>query len=224
MSQYFNSNNIKVYPSAKRNPQYNYPANLNTEQNIVSLSNSIVDIKNYIVDGLDISVTDNHATINSGKCVINGYSIEISDNQTISESLSTNSTYYIYLTANTVNINISQGSVNFNISEISGIDSASVLDPDNYKYTGINIEVLTSEKSDLSKSILLGKLSYSNNWVIEEAAKNLKFDSNKTQLSIYKEWGLSKTLANNQSQEVYKNSLQSWLANDFIIDDGNIIE
>ena len=223
MSQYFNSNNIKVYPSAKRNPQYNYPANLNTEQNIVSLSNSIVDIKNYIVDGLDISVADNHATITSGKCVINGYSIEISDNQNISESLNTNNTYYIYLTANIVNINISQGSVNFNISEISGIDSASVLDPDNSKYTGISIEVRTSEMDDL-KSILIGKLSYSNQWNIEEPAKNIKFDSNKTQLSVYKDWGLSKTLANNQSQEVYKNSLQNWLANDFIIDDGNIVE
>lgn len=219
MSQYFDSGKIKIYPSAKRDPQYNYPANLNTEQNIVSLSNNIVDIKNYIIDGLGVTVTSNKVAISAGKCVISGYSIEISSQQSVDEvTLNTNNNYYVYLTANMVTTSISQGSVQFNLPEINGIDS-------NQKYTGIDIEILTSEKLDTTNSVLLAKISRaSNHWSIQNSAKNIKFDANKTTVSVYPNWGLSKTLVDNPSQEVYTNSLQNWLADDFIIDDGQIVE
>lgn len=72
---YYESDKVKVFPTVRRNDEIDRKARLNTEENIVSLSNRISGNQSYIFSGLNIS--EDGKTLSSGICVIKGYYFKI---------------------------------------------------------------------------------------------------------------------------------------------------
>lgn len=67
---YIQSNNIKVFPTSKRDDAQDRNARLTSEQNLISIVNRLADKRSFIIgDGLKVS----GETITPGACNINGY-------------------------------------------------------------------------------------------------------------------------------------------------------
>ena len=73
MSNYYHSNNIKVFPSNRRSDIFDRQARLTTEQNLINIVNRLTGNKSFVIEGLEVQ--DNK--INIGKCNINGYYFEL---------------------------------------------------------------------------------------------------------------------------------------------------
>ena len=94
-----NSSNIEVYPTTKRSVDFDQKnrSKLNFEPNISGLLSNITDYYSYIVSGLTVQEdTDNIGKfiLKSGKCVINGYNIEIKEDIT---NISISNNHYLYM-------------------------------------------------------------------------------------------------------------------------------
>ena len=48
----FNSNELKIFPTSKRNDRIDRNARLTSEQNLVSMLNRLTDQKSFVIDGL----------------------------------------------------------------------------------------------------------------------------------------------------------------------------
>lgn len=221
------SNEINIYPTSSRSPIIDYGANLNLEQNITALLTNITDYDSYIVTGLELDTTtidtNTYACIKVqsdntyGKCVLKGYEIKLTPSTTptsplvITTSLNTSSNYVVYMKLT----GFSERTINgYNIKILNGIDQ-------NDEYTGVELGV-TAYTGAYSDSILndgelkLGTLEYdTNEWVITNSAKNVKFNANTIQVQLQKESGLVNI-------NTYKGSLKDLFEKNFIVDDGEI--
>ena len=72
---YYESGKVNVFPTVRRNDEIDRNARLNTERNIVGLSNIVSGGQSYILSGLNIDT--NGRILSSGMCVINGYYFKI---------------------------------------------------------------------------------------------------------------------------------------------------
>lgn len=221
------SNEINIYPTSSRSPIIDYGANLNLEQNITALLTNITDYDSYIVTGLELDTTtidtNTYACIKVqsdntyGKCVLKGYEIKLTPSTTptsplvITTPLNTSSNYVVYMKLT----GFSERTINgYNIKILNGIDQ-------NDEYTGVELGV-TAYTGAYSDSILndgelkLGTLEYdTNEWVITNSAKNVKFNANTIQVQLQKESGLVNI-------NTYKGSLKDLFEKNFIVDDGEI--
>lgn len=69
------SEDIKVFPSVTRNDEKDRNARLNSEANIISLTNRLTGSQSYIINGLDLS--EDGSEISAGRCCIYGYYFDI---------------------------------------------------------------------------------------------------------------------------------------------------
>jgi len=219
----FNSSEIKIYPAANRKVDYDYSANLNTEQNITALSNNIVDYPNYIVSGFDINVqtivednvSKDYLTISDGVCVIQGYNIELKTLAGYAKILVLNPSDYS--SAQTVNLELNLSTFTIlqgnTMTQIDGYDND---DPNNPIYTGISVSLSSSQDSGNNKLSLgiIGYDSVNSQWLTVLSAKGKKIFANNTQMELANTSGLTD---NN-----FNGSFEDWLKNAFIIDDGTI--
>ena len=224
----FGSNVIKVYPAANRSKEFDYGADLNLEQNIVSQITNITDYDSFIIEGLDIQYVDvfNRYCITPGKAIINGYLIDIidpplgvvynfipvakykdssSDNPYILSDLKEGEKYKIYLKLNFSNKVIE----NLTIKTVNGYDEYGK----NYigSYTGLELIVSTE---DLPEDFNFKIATISKDGTVEGISKGKKFKASNTSIEIDPSTGLV--------SESYKGSFGNWLENRFIIDDGII--
>lgn len=218
----FKSSELRIYPAANRNASYDYFANLNVEQNITMLSNNLTDYHSYVVNGLDLQVEDikensetkKYLTLTSGKCVINGYNIEIKAVKNIKiQELDTSSdyTYKVYLKLNCVESAVSQGNT---MTQLVGYD-----DENTELYTGIDI-IVADAHTDLPDNILyLGIVTHTGSlWYIQLLSKEKKFSANNTYIELPFDSGL----VGNSNNTDFKGTFINWLENNFIIDDDDI--
>lgn len=207
---YINSNNIKVYPTAKRDDT----SNLITEKNITDISNNITDINSYIVSGFDCEVNGDNTgfILYGGKCVVNGYYITLrgagSDNakpeETILDNYSfTNANYAVYLALD-----------NYDGNVLNGVDDDNYPGTDDPMYTGAILGFGNIEESILNKPhIILAQVNNTGDGLVI-IPKNKKINANLTAIELDAKSNLVK---NN-----YKGTFEDWLLNNFILDDGEI--
>lgn len=91
---YYESDKVKVFPTVRRNDKIDRKARLNTEENIVSLSNRISGNQSYIFSGLNIS--EDGKTLSSGICVIKGYYFKIENAIRFTSDIIGDSSNYLY--------------------------------------------------------------------------------------------------------------------------------
>lgn len=209
------SNKIKIYPTATRTAENDYGANINLEQNIVGLSNSITDYNSYIIDGLDIDIITDGSNkkfkVSAGSCVINGYSIKISSEQVIPVNISTASEYTVYLKLNLQ-------------TDDNDVTSLKGIDEDN-KYSGIILNASSSEIEATKEYLILCYASYNDAqgiqaWELTPTPKKNKFLVNHTQLKL-NNIGLTSAVSDNYN---YDGTFDNWLKDRFVIDDGDITD
>lgn len=76
MDKNFGSSEIKMYPSSLRDDNADRNAKLNSEQNIISITNRFSDKDSFIISGLRF---DGNHTISAGECNIHGYYFKTND-------------------------------------------------------------------------------------------------------------------------------------------------
>lgn len=99
---YIQSNNISVFPTVRRNDEIDRKARLNTEENIVNLSERFTSGQSYILSGLNIG--ENGTTLSSGVCVIKGYYFKIENQITLNPDNNDTYLYFHIKLAETSNI------------------------------------------------------------------------------------------------------------------------
>ena len=221
------SKKIVIYPAEKRNgTEEAYLGKLNIEQNIInqrlnlisnesfSVSNNISDEENFS----NISLIGNTLTINSGKYIINGYSINLLKPIQVSlNSYFNSSNYWVYFSIKVTDKTILINNINIRESELLGTDNASGL------YEGFNFDISENYIPSVSLNngvttfnLILGILNYSqeSGWTFydnrilqcKEDASNMTFSTNDS------------SITNNTNQVI----LTDWLKDNFILDDGEI--
>lgn len=128
----YDSENVKVFPTIRRNDKIDRNARLNTEENIVGLSNNISGGQSYILEGLTIE----NNKLSAGTCIINGYYFKIENTiplQNIGNPQDNNNNY-LYFQIRVKEINGFKELVDFESGERNKL-----LDFEN-SFTGLNIE------------------------------------------------------------------------------------
>lgn len=197
------SNNIKIYPTASRTMEMDYGANINLEQNIVGLSNDIVDYDNYVVN-CNITTSNNQLEIVKLECIYKGYSIKINNFVVFSGDLTNIEGQSLYLSANIEAIDQQHPDILY----INGYDD-NESDPNVSVYTGVELNL---SSSSVSNSLCIGTIT-NLGFIINTNALS-KFKGNTIQLDIDKTQGLT--------EHNYSGSFEDWINNDLIIDDGEI--
>lgn len=140
------SENIKVFPSVTRNDEKDRNARLNSEANIISLTNRLTGSQSYIINGLDLSEDGNE--ISAGRCCIYGYYFDINSPISVHPS-----NKYCYLHLQVTKKNTTD---NIEFLQLNGDNSS------NY-YTSLTIDFETNEKTN--NEIWVEDLS-NTNWLI----------------------------------------------------------
>ena len=94
---YFNSNNIDIYPAAKRDKGTYTKSRVSTEDTVTQLNRQLTG-RNSIITGLVLSTSDiNTIDITAGSAVVFGHLVSIASNTslTVGDSLLTHK--YIYI-------------------------------------------------------------------------------------------------------------------------------
>ena len=114
---YKESNQIKVFPTSRRNNDFDRQARFNTESNLVNIINRLVKQPSFIIEGFEYTA----GKMNPGKCNIGGYYF----NFETPTDLPSGAGNLIYFEISTETIN--------GYEEINGGD-------DGGKYTGLEIK------------------------------------------------------------------------------------
>lgn len=87
-ANYFESKNVRMYPSSKRSDRYDRNARLTTERNLVNVINRLTSRDSFIIHGLSISTSEDKQTqiLVAGDCNIHGYYFNLLNNVTINNS------------------------------------------------------------------------------------------------------------------------------------------
>ena len=198
---YFQSSQIKVFPSTKRNDIYDRSARLPTEYNLTNIINRLTSRDSFIIDGLSIS----NNILQSGSFNIHGY-LTASENQLLC-----------------LNLTLKESNVSGStFIEIGSGDQNQSSQSSNSDYEGLTIEVITKEDNQEDPYTTLNSESnfvyhlpiaryISGAWQVIE---NNRLKYNSSDLAVNISEGLT------QSNTGLQN-LQYFLDN-FIIDDGEI--
>ena len=210
---YFQSSQIKVFPTTKRNDIYDRSARLPTEYNLTNIINRLTSRDSFIIDGL--SILSNQ--LQTGSFNIHGYYFELKSPYNLSTfNPSENQLLCLNLTLKESNVS---GSTFIEI--ISG-DQNQSSQSSNSDYEGLTIEVITKEDNQEDPYTTLNSESnfvyhlpiaryISGAWQVIE---NNRLKYNSSDLAVNISEGLT------QSNTGLQN-LQYFLDN-FIIDDGEI--
>lgn len=197
--QYFDSNNVKVFPCQRRNNNFDRESLLNTELNITNMINRLTDIKSFIINGLTI----NGSTLNHGECNIGGYYFNIiNDIADINLNGTSNSSKLI------LKIKLETENVPYG-DELGGMDSSD--SPDSL-YKGLSLEVAPTETINDKNTLILADWDGSK-WV-SHSKSHLKFNAN----SI----NVNPSDLKNQPYITDNESNLINVLNDLIIDDGEL--
>ena len=205
---------IKIYPAANRNFTYDRTANLNIEENIVKISNNIVDYKSYIADGSLIMFNDGvgqKVKIQSGNYVVCGYNIFLSNDINLDFTVNNNSDQYVYLRLEFKNTSIGN---NQSIKELKYTDDEST-----GTYNSVCANICNAEDiqdSTITNGLILAKIKKGTSTLSD--IHNYKINTNKTAIEADPTWGLCDDSIAATSEQRF----EDWLANYFYIDDGEI--
>ena len=118
-----NSNIFSIYPASNRSATGDFKARLNIEENIIKANNTITDYNSYRVNGLDLKSVNSELHIKPGRCVINGYVIDIKDSIAISQTIVADTIYYVYLSLSPRAKIVHMGNYEDSITELNLTDS-----------------------------------------------------------------------------------------------------
>ena len=197
----FNSNELKIFPTSKRNDKIDRNARLTSEQNLVSMINRLTDQKSFVIDGLNIEKgSDGTFTLSDGSCNIYGYYFKFTftagKKQLSFGALPDGSKLYLHLSIDTNVIN------NIAFTELSGTD-----DEQSNLYTGLELITSQNTETDNADNYYLCLAEYKSGTFINSSSRTLKFNIN----NVYIDSSIGS-----------RTSMNDYLSNDFIIDDGDI--
>lgn len=176
------SDDIKIYPAGNRSDEFDFDATHITEHNIANKYNDIVDIKSYVLSGMNISLKDSATlSISKGSCIISGYKIELLASQ-----------YF-----NITDLSVDQSYENAIILELdlSNMEDEKLQENEYEIFKGIKIKAVenTSEVFEtLNPNLILGYLNYVDNaWVITNNDNAFKISTNNLKIDLNKKYKLS---------------------------------
>lgn len=217
-----NSDAIWVYPAETRDGAYAggyaYLGKTNFESNITNQLTNIVDYTNYsISQGTRLRIQSNQLIINPCRYILNGYFIDIKNAISIPlTEFILESSYWVYLRLNTKNTTITLDGISITETELDGTD-----DPNINKYTGVEIFISSGFPLDTETehNFVLGVIKYSQStgWSLI-TNNNIQNKTNAEHTTITVGSELAEI-----SNYVGTKNFKSWLNNNFIIDDGEII-
>lgn len=226
---YFKSENVQVYPSSHRNDEFNRTARLNTEENITNLVNRLTSKKSFIIDGLKIKTIENGIELTKGKCNINGYYFDIkgnsnNDNILLDPNLTQNSEENDFLILEIKIVNHSDLGGNLEFNELTGIDenSAFPLDQgegDSSSFTGLILKKQKLTSLDNLDANILPIARYINDEWKNLESSTLIYTLNRIQINL-DNGEIKNSLSKSEAPAFL--SLEKWLNDYFIIDDGQL--
>lgn len=148
-----NSENIKVFPTSKRDDKYDRNARFTSEQNLVSIVNRLTSLKSFVISGLTVEKKDSTWVLNEGTANIYGYYFDIVEPVDIT-SISKGSKY-LYLRINVKSQSMTNSSLSFR--ELQGIDDSSGALT---IYKGLEILVSDTLPTEESKNEVTGDVYY----------------------------------------------------------------
>ena len=204
---YIQSDNIKVFPTSKRDDAQDRNARLTSEQNLISIVNRLADKRSFIIgDGLKVK----NNQITPGACNINGYWFNILNNIDIRNLNATNNQFLCFkitLTKST----LSQSLI-FEELQNGDLDG---------EYKGLEIVVVDSYKDSEDQNIYYLPIAQytASGWKSVNAVDNkIKYSGNSLSFNLP-----ANTTTGNQNDETL--TLQDFINNrisDLIIDDGEL--
>ena len=143
---YYNSDDVQVFPTVRRNDSINRKDRLNTEENIVGLSNIISSGQSYILNGFNFD----GSVLSSGVCVIKGYYFKIENNIQVEDIADDDKFLYlkIKIKENTYKPDPTNDANKINFKELSPINSNTNILDDSAKFLGLEIETTKTEQED----------------------------------------------------------------------------
>ena len=221
------SDQIKVYPTSRRSLEKDFNSKLNSEQNIVSIINRLADKKSFVIDNIitgdpgQQSLIDqlNSAlttyTIYKGSVNIDGYYFNITQDQEIDKPTTLDDLMFL---AFRIRLSDEQGEIDIGgvpytstYKELVGIDTGD-------KYTGLEL-VFTDRLSTDYTYLVLAKYS-DGVWSLENCT--LKYNAKSININFVP--GDNENIENKvpaKNAQIDTN-LYDWLADNFIIDDGEL--
>ncbi len=142
-----NSNEIKVFPTSRRNNENDRQARFNTESNLVNIINRLVKQPSFIIEGFNYE----NGEMKPGKCNIGGYYFNIETPTVLLSASGSNDLIYFEIATETTG-----GYV-----EITGGDSGGT-------YKGLEIKLGSSSNVTNTNRILPVLQYIDNNWEIVE--------------------------------------------------------
>lgn len=235
------SDGVKVFPSAFRNDNFDRHARLNSEYNITSLVNRLTGRDAFIIgDGLIYNSDSNKLT--AGQLNMLGYYFnitrEIELNEIMPSTTSANPPSNGDIVAFTISIKGFKANNDDSFDQLDGFDSST---SDDSVYSGLSVEYIATSGThpilhpyttieDGNKIVTLPILLYntSTGW---SSINESRLSYTAKQLAIT---NVKVSAIDNSKTEVMKNAglsndgtienvaLDTWLVNNFIIDDGEI--
>lgn len=193
------SSKIHIYPAVRED----YPEDaLNTEHNTAAFMQSVVDSANVVLSGLQLTLNNTILYINSGECLIDGYLMKITTQDSINLD-------------QVINLNpiLASDKYNYFVSMQLVVDSANDLlgDADNI-YQGLKVTITDTIPTT---ALILGVLIYDNGWHIFNIDNSSIYSASSMRFSAPTSWGLGQYSAAGDN-------LQNWFNSTFIIDDGGV--
>lgn len=202
----YNSNMIKVYPTSLRDSKADYESRFNTEKNITSMVNRLSSIKSFVIDGvIDNNPLEETPTVQTGIININGYIFYLNSSLSLTKSPTTND--YLAFKIKIKN-NTTQGAYTF--TQLDGVDS----DSDKGTYSGLELDYFTDVVDTATEKYLPIAKYNGTSWEILNCT--LKYDAKDLKVNFED----NSKITNKELQK--ETDIQSWLADSFIVDDGEL--
>lgn len=201
----YNSNMIKVYPTSLRDLEVDYESRFNTEKNITSMVNRLSSIKSFVVDGIiDNNPLEETPTVQPGIININGYIFYLNSSLSLTKTPSKDN----YLAFKIVVKDNEEGAYKF--TQLDGVDS----NGKEGTYSGLELDYFTNvTDSPTEKYLPIAKYN-GTSWEILNCT--LKYDAKDLKVNFEN----NSKITNKELQK--ETDIQSWLADSFIIDDGEL--
>lgn len=225
---YLKSSNVKVYPTAFRNDAFDRQSRINSEYNITSLVNRLTGRDSFIISGLDKIVNNE---IESGELNILGYYFNITSKISINDiTTSPENNDIIRFKIHIKPTTITSGTdITFN--ELAGSDTYQGTDKSELiksEYEGLAIDLINSSEYNATQPSINndtdGTYSYlpifkydGTSWNFIETSK---LTYNSSQICVVNQNLSDNGLSN--TPDTFNKSLENWLEENFIIDDGEI--